>query len=250
MVVKRRPLKRPPLKRPAISVDAVDDDSGPMRPQNTYHENASGLRRWPNLAARGPIHDAPAQLGQIRGTSPRKLLQRPQLKRPAISKFKATPPRIEAQRPPVIATGIGLTPRANGQSVRGKQRFCARRFLLRPVVLRFSDVRERGMATAFVAWSKIFAAVGGRTSRVAAALGAKRGRNHLCAILRRWSHRTLHVHATNVLKFLDWHRERWSHIPSNKRGAEASETETMHQNRSLHASVVEKIRRTHVLNHS
>ena len=35
-------------------------------------------------------------------------------------------------------------------------------------------------------------------------LGARRGRAHLEAMLRRWSHKTLILHARNAGKFLEW----------------------------------------------
>ena len=80
------------------------------------------------------------------------------------------------------------------------------RIRARPKALKWADVRNQGIAKAVALWTAILEYEKGRTLLLLEKLGARRGRAHLEAMLRRWSHKTLIQHARNAGKFLEWTR--------------------------------------------
>lgn len=177
----RKALKRPPLaSRAKVSSPGVD--ARLMGGISFSSETACGTTLW----KRFPIKRKP-------------------LLRPCLQKFTVARPRIgcDEGRTGTHASSCAVASAAGGllhASVKLR-----RPVSQRTVVLRFADVRDKGVAEAWVVWSRLLAMFGGRTARVAARLGIERGRLHIQTLLKRWVHRTLHLHAAGVLKFVEWH---------------------------------------------
>ena len=126
-----------------------------------------------------------------------------------LSRCKVAPPRGASLTGAAVLAANSAPPKQKLDSLDKRTRIrISARAINKTVALRFAGVRDQGMAEAYVVWSRLLDVFGGRTTRVAARFGPARGKEHIMTLLKRWSHRTLCLHAANVLKFVEWQKQR------------------------------------------
>ena len=123
---------------------------------------------------------------------PRPLVPRPRLLR---AEHQAAERKVGAHEPPPAPPAKASAQQRARIGLRRKPK---------AVVRCWQELRDTGMQEAARAWANLLARVGGKTRALLKRLGPKIAPQHLAMIMRRWSHRTVTLHAKHAVQFLQW----------------------------------------------
>lgn len=171
-------LPAPPLQRPRLAPTSSSRTAPPPSLAALHHSGVRLARPCPGKRA-PPLRGAPS---------------RPTAASSGPEPSAARPRSVEVPQPP---SSPSTAPK----------KCAARPLAARPVIKSFKDKRKLGLAAAVPQWAALLAQFGGKTYlRAQQAQHGARAR-FLPAVLMRWSHKTLLLHARNVNKFVAWHLE-------------------------------------------
>ena len=187
MTLERAPLRRADLpQRPQLGSRALSECN------EDDHQTAASVGVRGSFGGSGAVFCRDRVELQRAPLEPRPLVPRPRLLR---AEHQAAERKVGAHEPPPA-------PPAKA-SVQQRARIGLRR-KPKAVVRCWQELRDTGMQEAARAWATLLARVGGRTRALLKRLGPKIAPQHLAMIMRRWSHRTVTLHAKHAVQFLQW----------------------------------------------